>query len=225
VSVNGGWNLLIGTNPAGRGGWAPLETPEACRTVFDEAAKDLCFARAARERIAEAPRRWLGLADDKLAVTFDYAGAAGWYLHAANPEAFGERAKVVLGAVETLYERVALLLALAFCLPGRRARRRWASWSVVVVGALLCMTRWGWLAHGALLAALALRPPGLWRAPALVGGSFAVLLSVAAVHAVFFGAGRYQLPVVIFVTALAPLGLSRLRQRMVRRRRSSRPSR
>jgi hypothetical protein len=46
------------------------------------------------------------------------------------------------------------------------------------------------------------------------------LLSVAAVHAVFFGAGRYQLPVVIFVTALAPLGLSRLRQRMARRRRS-----
>jgi len=34
-------------------------------------------------------------------VTFDYFGAAPWYLHAANAEAFPYSAKVALGTIET----------------------------------------------------------------------------------------------------------------------------
>jgi len=75
----------------------PVDVPEACRTVWDEAEKDACFAREARRIIARAPGRWLGLVPARLAATFDYAGAPGFYLHESNPEAFDERAKVRLG--------------------------------------------------------------------------------------------------------------------------------
>ncbi|MCA9620427.1 MAG: glycosyltransferase family 39 protein, partial [Myxococcales bacterium] len=121
VSVNSGWNLLIGTDDRGRGGWAPLEVPPSCREVFDEAEKDRCFAAAARARIAERPLDWLALAPRKLGVTFDYCGAAGWYLHEANPAAFPERDKAILGVVETTVERLLLLAALlGVFLPRRR---------------------------------------------------------------------------------------------------------
>ncbi|HEX5633117.1 MAG TPA: hypothetical protein VFX50_07815, partial [Gemmatimonadales bacterium] len=72
VSVNGGWNLLIGTQPEGKGSWSEIQVPEACKAVFDEAKKDACFARAARARIAARPWEWLALAPQKLHVTFDY---------------------------------------------------------------------------------------------------------------------------------------------------------
>lgn len=78
LSFNGGWNLLIGTDAAGRGGWAPLQVPEACRLVFQEADKDVCFGRAAMREIASRPAAWLSLVPSKLAVTFDYCGGAGW---------------------------------------------------------------------------------------------------------------------------------------------------
>jgi hypothetical protein len=215
VSVNGGWNLLIGTSAEGRGGWAPLETPPACRTVFDEAEKDRCFEQAALERIGDAPLAWLRLADDKLAVTFDYCGAAGWYLHAANAGAFPERAKLVLGVLETAYERLALILALVACWPGsRRARRSWRM-AVVIVGVAMALTRYGWLAHLSLVAALWPR-----RRSAVHAGALTVLASMAAVHMVFFGAGRYQLLVLPAVTALGALGAMRIAGRVVAARRS-----
>ena len=109
VSHNGGWNLLIGTNERGDGGWAEVVVPPECREVFDEAEKDVCFGRAARRIVLERPGPWLALAPKKLAMTFDYAGAGGWYLHAASPPAFPERAKVTLGAIETVFERLLLL--------------------------------------------------------------------------------------------------------------------
>lgn len=128
VSHNGGWNLLIGTNEKGNGSWAELVAPPECREVFDEAEKDVCFGAAARRVIAEKPGPWLALAPKKLAATFDYAGAGGWYLHAANGAAFPERAKVALGAVETVFERVVLVAALLVSvrapLAAVRARRR-----------------------------------------------------------------------------------------------------
>ena len=128
VSVNGGWNLLIGTDPDGRGGWTELKVPETCREVFDEAGKDACFQNAARERILADPIAWLSLVPRKLAVTLDYAGAPGWYLHASNPRAFDARAKLVLGVVETAFQRVLLAAAiLAAWWRGRKKgwRGRW----------------------------------------------------------------------------------------------------
>ncbi len=227
VSVNGGWNLLIGTDPAGRGGWAPLKTPAECREVFDEAGKDDCFEAAAWRAIAAAPGPWLAVVPQKLSVTFDYCGAAGWYLHEANPLAFDARAKQVLGIAETVWERLVLLLATLSLWPrrmGKRAGRAlrgwtlggwtfrgWALRALVLLGVGVTFTRHGWVAHLALLAALCLRRPGLLRAPPILGGAAATLLCLAVVHAVFFGAGRYQLLLLPMLCALAAVGLGRLR--------------
>ena len=54
VSVNGGWNLLIGADAESTGAWSPIKVPEACREVFDEAQKDVCFGREARRYIRHA---------------------------------------------------------------------------------------------------------------------------------------------------------------------------
>ena len=138
VSYNGGWNLLIGADDASTGAWAEIKVPAECREVWDEAAKDACFGAAARRYIAEHPGRWLALAPKKLAATFDYAGAGGWYLHAANPVAFPARAKTAIGVIETVFERLMLILALlatgrgaALEMRSWRAglpRRAWSSW-------------------------------------------------------------------------------------------------
>lgn len=89
VSVNGGWNLLIGAQTE-TGSWSEVAVPPACREIWGEAAKDACFERAAGESIARHPAAWLALAPSKLASTFDYIGAAPWYLHASHPDAFDD---------------------------------------------------------------------------------------------------------------------------------------
>jgi len=84
VSVNGGWNLLIGVRSTS-GGWAAVDpVPDECREVWSEAMKDVCFERAARAAIARDPVAWAAKAPAKLAATLDYFGAAPWYLHASN---------------------------------------------------------------------------------------------------------------------------------------------
>ncbi|RLB60092.1 MAG: hypothetical protein DRI90_14510 [Deltaproteobacteria bacterium] len=214
VSVNGGWNLLIGTDPAGEGAWAPLRTPVECREVFDEAAKDQCFQRAAGRTIVAAPGAWLALVPKKLSATFDYCGAAGWYLHDANRKAFDDRAKLVLGVAETVYERAVVILALLALWPRRLARERpgpirWFLAAILLAGIAFACSRHGWIAHLALLVTLCWRRPGLLRAHPIYGATWATLACVAAVHAVFFGAGRYQMLVLPMMCALAALGLGR----------------
>jgi 4-amino-4-deoxy-L-arabinose transferase-like glycosyltransferase len=87
VSVNGGWNLLIGaTTP--NGVWNPISVPPVCATVWDEAAKDTCFEREAERLIEREPLAWLARAPAKVAATFDVIAASPWYLHASNPSAF-----------------------------------------------------------------------------------------------------------------------------------------
>jgi len=100
VSVNGGWNLLIGATTRS-GAWQPVPVPAECATVWDEAGKDACFEQAAWREIERAPVAWMLRAPAKLAATFDYFGAAPWYLHASNADAFDESAKTRLGALET----------------------------------------------------------------------------------------------------------------------------
>ncbi len=202
VSVNGGWNLLIGARTAS-GAWAPLDVPDECRTVWEEAAKDACFERVARREIASAPRAFAGRIGSKLAATFDYFGAAPWYLHLANPAAFGDRAKTVLGAFETVWSRVVLFMAMLAVAryEGPRARAR-----ALLLGAaaIAAFTVHGWIAYVALgLAPLLLGWRALGRAPVVVPWMATVLLTTAAVHAAFFGAGRYGLVVAPFVAAVA----------------------
>jgi 4-amino-4-deoxy-L-arabinose transferase-like glycosyltransferase len=202
VSVNGGWNLLIGAQSR-TGAWEPVDVPAECRTVWEEAGKDRCFERAARRDIAEAPLAWLARAPGKVAVTLDYFGAAPWYLHASDAEAFGEAPKYGLAVVETVACRLFLLGALAVVALSK-GRRIVARRVVGAAGAIAALTPHGWLGYVALaVATLLLGRRELARAPVVLPASAAVILATALVHAVFFGAGRYGLVVAPFVAALA----------------------
>lgn len=201
VSVNGGWNLLIGTQTT-EGGWHELVVPPPCREVFAEAAKDACFEREARKVIAADPLGWLARVPKKLRITFDYFGAAPWYLHEADAARFPYRAKLALGTVETLASRLLLAAALVamWKLPGPRKRAREVA---CAAGLLACVLVPGTVGYLALATAIALLGPrALVRAPVLVPVTGAIVLATAVIHATFFGAGRYALVVVPFVTAL-----------------------
>jgi hypothetical protein len=202
VSVNEGWNLLIGATTS-TGGWQELTVPPECATVWDEAGKDVCFDRAAREIIARAPWAWIARAPAKVAMTLDSFGAGPYYLHKSNPEAFGDRDKTVLGDVEAVYSRVALLAALVACglLAGPRALTRKV---VALVGSIAALTVHGWIGYLAIPVAVAtLGPRAIARMPTVVPGTAAVVALTILVHAAFFGAGRYGLVVAPFVAALA----------------------
>lgn len=190
VSVNGGWNLLIGAGPEATGHWAPVDVPPACREVFAEAAKDVCFGQAAREIIRQEPGRWLGLVPAKLAATFDYCGAGPWYLHEAAPGLFPYERKVKAGALETVVRRLMLIAALLGLARGQGR----VGWGLGGLGVLLALTRGGWLAYVVLTALAGLRwgrERRFFPAAALV----AALGTTILVHAIFFGAGRYGLVV------------------------------
>ncbi|MCU0654774.1 MAG: glycosyltransferase family 39 protein [Polyangiaceae bacterium] len=197
VSANGGWNLLIGAGPKATGHWSPVDVPEECREVFPEVAKDQCFGAAARRIIAREPARWLGLVPAKLAATFDYCGAGPWYLHDAAPAAFPYEAKVRWGAVETVFHRLLLVGALAGL--GRGAQGKLGK-GLAVAGALLALTRGGWMAYVALAALAGVRW-GQDRHHFLAGALLSVLGSTLVVHGVFFGAGRYSLVVFPLIAA------------------------
>lgn len=205
VSMNGGWNLLIGADRASTGAWSPVEVPAACATVWDEAAKDACFGREARRFIADHPAAWLSLVPSKLGATFNYAGAGGYYLHASNPAAFPYSAKVTLGVIETAFERIVLVLALVALARPRVVRGRLARGLVAAVGVAFALVTHAWVAYVALAALGVMRGAALWRGSTLVASTVAVVASTLAVHAVFFGAGRYSLVVFPFVTSLVAL--------------------
>ncbi len=202
LSFNGGWNLLIGATPSANGSWAPLKVPQACREVFDEAKKDDCFGREAARWIVSHPGTWLSLAPSKLAVTFDYCGAAGWYLHAANPKAFPYSWKVALGAVETALERVVLGAALLGLGLARGPRRR-GRLAFGIVALLPLFTQHAWFAYLAIVPMAALFGGALASSAFALPACAGVVAITALTHAVFFGAGRYGLPVMPLVTALA----------------------
>jgi 4-amino-4-deoxy-L-arabinose transferase-like glycosyltransferase len=202
VSVNGGWNLLIGAQTQ-NGSWSEVAVPEACREVWGEAAKDACFERAARETISAHPGAWIATAPAKLARTFDYIGAAPWYMHAGNPVAFDERDKVLHGGIETVVTRLLLVLALVATarLPGPRRRARWA---VAAVGVVFACVVHAWVAYLAVAVVVALRGAREnLSGPLLAPWTAALIVATGATHAVFFGAGRYGLVVLPFVAALA----------------------
>jgi 4-amino-4-deoxy-L-arabinose transferase-like glycosyltransferase len=201
VSVNGGWNLLIGAQTR-TGAWEEMAVPPECLTVWDEAGKDACFERAARRDIAAAPLAWVARAPGKLAATFDYFGAAPWYLHASNARVFDDEAKVRLAVVETVACRLLLLGAL-FAVARMAGPRRLARWLVAGAGALAAVTVHGWPGYVALAIAAALLGRRALRGPMAVPATVVVIAVTALVHAAFFGAGRYGLVVTPFVAALA----------------------
>jgi hypothetical protein len=132
-------------------------------------------------------------------MTLDYFGAAPWYLHTANPTAFSYRAKVALGVVETLVARLLLAAALASVWKMEAPRRK-ARLVVCAVGLVACVFVPGAIAYLALAIAILLAGR---RAPLVHLATAALVLSTAAIHAVFFGGGRYGLVVAPFVAVLA----------------------
>jgi len=194
VSANGGWNLLIGSVPEANGAWIPIEgarVPAECRKVFGEADKDRCFGQAGMRNIRERPLAFLALVPRKLAVTFDYFGAPGHYLHTSNWAAFDESSKLRLGVIETVWERLVLLFALVQTAAAWRGRSRpKPSWAILIGSALFAVLRAGWIGYVGFAASVALSGKELLKRPisALAAGS---VLATALTHALFFGAGRY----------------------------------
>jgi hypothetical protein len=213
VSVNGGWNLLIGTDVTANGTWAEVRVPAACTTVYDEAAKDACFQREAVRAIARAPMEWIALAPKKLAATFDHVGAGPAYLHASNASAFGPRAKWWGAAAVVVGYRLslagALLSACGWAMRVHRSPLGRRVWLGLAAGALiLTLQPHAWLAVVALSAIalwLTVRPrrSGDPELPAAIPLAGVILGATALTHAIFFGAGRYGLIVTPALIALA----------------------
>lgn len=208
VSVNGGWNLLIGTDPAAGGTWAPLRVPDACAEVTLEAAKDRCFGSAAVAEIRSRPGAWLSLAPRKLATTFDHVGAAPWYLHEANPAAFPVGIRYAAAALEQIWQRILMALALLAASQPLRERlcERWivrerASRTIGAGALALGLVLPGWIAT-ILFCGCALYPASspVRRGLSIAG---AAVLVTALTHIVFFGAGRYGLVIIPFMIVAA----------------------
>jgi hypothetical protein len=205
VSANGGWNLLIGTLPEGKGSFASIAgatVPPECREVFGEAGKDRCFGRAGARRIAAEPLVWLALVPQKLGQLFDHAAVAASYLSASNADLVRDRLKLGIAAIETLYSR---LLLLGACLGLMRAARGKIERGAALAGAVFTLSPWGYLAELGVLSSLLAGRPGPGRAP-LAFLATVVLLLLVATHAVFFGAARYAL---IWLPWLALLAVQR----------------
>jgi hypothetical protein len=192
VSANGGWNLLIGSMPEANGAWHAVDGPSVpleCRNVFGEAEKDRCFGRAGRRRILHAPLAFLALVPRKLSLTFDYFGAPGHYLHTSNSRELDDARKLRLGVLETIWERLVLLLAIAQAALRGAARRR-LRWVSGAVAGLCALSRAGWLGYLGLTLTHALSGRELVRRP-VAAVTAAATLATALTHAAFFGAGRY----------------------------------
>lgn len=211
VSANGGWNLLIGTFPEGRGAWTAIEgerVPIECREVFAEAAKDECFGAAGARRIRENPSAWLTLVPAKWRATLDHTAAAADHL--VESGALPPQEKWLIAYPEFASQRCEFLLALlgAWSLgrrtetPRRRAFRALLL-GIGVLGFLGGGAAWGFLAC-VLLCLMA------WQELTSVGvlvGVFAVGTTML-IHGAFFGAGRYALPLIPLVAPLAALGVA-----------------
>ncbi len=192
VSANGGWNLLIGSAAGANGAWMPIEgasVPPECRSVFGEADKDRCFGQAGLRNIRQHPLSFIGLIPQKLSLTFDYFGAPGHYLHTSNPDVFGEASKLELGVAETIWERLLLLSGIVQAARAGRSRRK-LRWAVAAPSALFAGLRAGWLGYLGFASIAALSGKELLKRPVNALAA-SLVLSTAATHALFFGAGRY----------------------------------
>lgn len=212
VSANGGWNLLIGSYPEGNGAWVGIEgerVPEECRTIFSESGKDKCFSNAGRQRIMSAPLAWLKLVPAKLRATFDYSAAGVEHLYAAG--AVNEAQKTPLQILEYAWQRAFAILTLVGAWFAASARRGnfWPTLGLVFgVISFLGAGAWlGWL----IVVCLLLAVPRVHANLPLVAAAGSIA-STAAIHAVFFGAGRYSLPIWYVAAPVAAIGIATLNQ-------------
>jgi 4-amino-4-deoxy-L-arabinose transferase-like glycosyltransferase len=192
VSANGGWNLLIGTLPEGRGSFVPIvgaTVPPACREVFGEAGKDRCFGHAGAERIRAAKAAWLALAPQKLGQLFNHNAVASSYLQTSNSELVSDSVRMAISGVETLYSR---LLLLGACVGMLRVASGWLGRGFSLLAAAFTLSPWGYVAQLSLLGGLLAERPGPGRRP-FVFLAASLLGMCVVTHIVFFGAPRYAL--------------------------------
>ncbi len=216
VSANGGWNLLIGTFPEGQGAWVSLDgarVPVECREVYGEAEKDACFQAAGVRRIRASPGPWIKLIPAKLRATFDYTASGAEHLR----EAGSIQPPILdwLKAAEIGWQRVMfLLLALGgwrwsmrtdLAEPASGLLRSWGSHLLLglsLIGFAGGGVWWAWLPCSALW----LMNWRLLTEPAAVF-AWTSIGTTAVVHAVFFGAGRYSMPILFAVGPLLSVGV------------------
>ena len=204
VSANAGWNLLIGTSPEGNGAWVAVDKagiPPQCRTVFDEAKKDVCFGDGALARIREAPRAWLALVPKKLERTFDDIGTPGWYLHSSNWRLFPDNYKNALGAAEVIVQRSVMLLAL-LAIVRAASKRVWLTRVLAFAGCVFMCMPLAWVGVLLLVAAALTLGLRLLDEPPLLLASIG-LAATALIHAMFFGGARYAIVTMPWTIALA----------------------
>jgi hypothetical protein len=203
VSANGGWNLYIGSAEGATGTWVALErlgVPPRCRTVFEEAEKDRCFAEAGYDNLLQHPGRWLRLIPAKLGATFDWSGAPGHYLRTANSTAFSENAAIALGIAEALVTRGVLLCGI-FGVGWTAGPQRKFRQALAVLAMPWLFIRSAWVAYVLLVPLVLLLGRLVWRRANALFAAAAVLVTLV-VHATFFGAGRYGLVCVPLLVAL-----------------------
>jgi hypothetical protein len=227
VSANGGWNLLIGTFPEGEGAWVALDgerVPAPCREVFQEASKDDCFGKAAKNHIRGNFAAWVTLIPAKWRATFDYTAAAANHLEEAG--ALSGAPARFLKIAELAFQRIMFLAALS---GAAWIAYRKGQWSVLdrrlgplIVGGLVLGgvlgfggfgAAWGWLCVCAL-SFLSVKP---WRDPGIGVAVFGVTQTII-VHAVFFGAGRYSLPLLFWTAPLSAAGCAAVMEVIAKKR-------
>ena len=228
VSTNAGWNMAIGALTE-NGRFRPLRAADGCPVVTGQVQQDRCWMARGIAEIRRAPWRWLGLAPQKLAQTFDHESFAVEYLREANPRAWPEPRRIAWR--ERLTEAHRWLMALAaFSVVGIAVGRRF--WQrrefFVQLGALVSLV--------SLLVVVFRHEPhpfywlilafvGLWTLPlpgrpnrsGLVGFSVGFVGLTAATHVLFFGDDRYHLVASPFLCLLAAAALRFVPEPMARR--------
>ncbi len=136
VSVNGGSNLWIGTDPDAAGNYRTLRLGEGCDRVRGEVAKDRCYGRLAARRIAADPRAWIALAPAKVTALLDYEAAPAAYLSEAPGHPLTADCAARATRVLTAWHRAVLALALLAALP-LAGRPRWSPEALLAAGAVV----------------------------------------------------------------------------------------
>ncbi|MGC4066170.1 MAG: glycosyltransferase family 39 protein [Polyangiaceae bacterium] len=218
VSTNAGWNLAIGAlTDTGR--FRPLRASDGCPVVTGQVQQDRCFWDRGVQVILGNPMRWLSLAPEKLAQTFDHESFAVEYLRESSPMQWPESRRVDFREKLTLAHRLVLWLSGLSVIGLGISRSAWKSKGAYVQLALLL----GYLAFGkwlfdsdthpfhwvaVVVPLLALVPlPGRPRVSNVVGFALGFLALTALTHVVFFGDDRYHLVVTPLLCLLVAAGL------------------
>lgn len=220
ISTNGGWNLAIGAlTETGR--FTTLRAEDGCRDVTGQVDQDRCWGRVGRERIFEAPLRWLGLVPKKLAQTYNHESFAVGYLAHARPELWPEDRQHAWRSSLTVMHH--LLMAAAACAAiGLVVPRRWSLTPAGAVQGGMLLLAAGFYAYGlstpdsplfwGIVVAPFIAVLPLPGRPSLNGTGvwlWGLVLLTSVTHAVFFGEDRYHLTISPMLCVLAAAALRR----------------